>query len=139
MLSTTVSAVLNLYWDLVSFNQDLRARQRELEVARQLFDDNKRQVEIGSLAEIEITRAEAQVYSSQQDLLISQTNLLQQETVLKNALSRNGVANASLSEVHIIPLDSIAVPEPPSLPALETLVQQALEKRVEISQSKINI
>ncbi len=136
---TTVSAILNLYWDLVSFNQDLRARQNGLETAQRLFEDNKRQVDIGSLAEIEITRAEAQVYTSQQDLLISQTNLLQQETVLKNALSRNGVASANLTDVHIIPLDSIALPEPTQIAPVEGLVQEALGKRVEIAQSRINI
>ena len=67
-------------------------------------------MQIGTLAPIEVTRAEAQVYSSQQDLLVSQTNLLQQETVLKNALSRNGVASPILADVHIIPLDTIQVP-----------------------------
>ena len=80
---TTVSAVLNLYWDLVSFNEDVRAREQEVRTAQQLLDDNKRQVQIGALAEIEVTRAEAQLYSSQQDLVVSQTNLLQQETVLE--------------------------------------------------------
>ena len=107
---TTVSAVLNLYWDLVSFNEDLKARKDELATAQQLFDDNKKQVQIGTLAPIEVTRAEAQVYSSQQDLLISQTNLLQQETVLKNALSRNGVENPLLASVRIVPLDTVQVP-----------------------------
>src|SRR4029077_1361600 len=57
---TTVSAVLNLYWDLVSFNEDVRARRQEVATARQLVEDHRRQVDIGSLAEIEITRAEAQ-------------------------------------------------------------------------------
>src|SRR4029077_20755354 len=93
-LITTVSAVLNLYWDLVSFNQDVRARQRELDAAQQLLQDNRRQVELGTLAELEITRAESQVYTAQQDLVVSQTNLLQQETFLKNALVRDGVARA---------------------------------------------
>src|SRR4029077_17723338 len=46
---TTVSAVLNLYWDLVSFRQDLQARQRELETARQLLEDNRKQVALGAL------------------------------------------------------------------------------------------
>ena len=92
-LITTVSAVLNLYWDLVSFAQDVQARQREVDAAQHLLEDNRQQVELGSLAEIEITRAEAQVYSSQQDLVVSQTNLLQQETILKNALGRDGVAS----------------------------------------------
>ncbi|MBV8070342.1 MAG: TolC family protein, partial [Acidobacteriaceae bacterium] len=98
---TTVSAVLNLYWDLVSFYQDVKARKDELATAQALFDDNKKQVQIGTLAPIEVTRAESQVYASQQDLLISQTDLLQQEMVLKNALSRNGVASPLLAEVHV--------------------------------------
>jgi outer membrane protein TolC len=136
---TTVSAVLNLYWDLVSFDQDLRARQRELQTAQQLLDDNQRQVQLGSLAEIEITRAQAQVYSSQQDLLVSQTNLLQQETVLKNALSRNGVADPSLADVHVITLDKMAIPEREELQPVNDLVQDALGNRVEIAQSRLNI
>jgi outer membrane protein len=136
---TTVSAVLNLYWDLVSFNEDLKARRNELATAQALFEDNKKQVEIGTLAPIEVTRAEAQVYASQQDLLVSQTNLLQQETVLKNALSRNGVASPELADVHIIPLDTFKVPGQAQSKPIEELVKEALTNRVEISQNKINI
>lgn len=136
---TTVSAVLNLYWDLVSFNQDLKARKDELATAQALFEDNKKQVQIGTLAPIEVTRAESQVYASQQDLLISQTNLLQQETVLKNALSRNGVASPTIAEVHIIPLDHIEVPPTDNLKPIDQLVQDALNRRVEIAQDRINI
>ena len=136
---TTVSAVLNLYWDLVSFNQDLKARRDELATAQALYNDNKRQVEIGTLAPIEVTRAEAQVYSSQQDLLVSQTNLLQQETVLKNALSRNGVASPELANVHVIPLDTFKVPGNDQQKPIEELVTQALANRADIAQNKINI
>ncbi len=136
---TTVAAVLNLYWDLVSFNQDVQARERELEAAQKLLDDNKKQVELGALAEIEITRAEAQLYASKQDLVIAQTNLLQQETVLKNALSRNGVASANLADVHIIPLDTIVVPPNDEIRPLDDLYQDALKQRVEIAQSQINL
>jgi outer membrane protein TolC len=136
---TTISAILNLYWDLVSFNQDLKARKDELATAQALFEDNKKQVQIGTLAPIEVTRAESQVYASQQDLLISQTNLLQQETVLKNALSRNGVASPTLAEVHVIPLDHIEVPPSDNLKPIDELVQEALSKRVEIAQDRVNI
>src|SRR5277367_3528267 len=48
---TTVSAALNLDWDLVSFNEDVRARQQEVSAAQQLLEDNKRQVQIGALAD----------------------------------------------------------------------------------------
>jgi outer membrane protein len=138
-VATTVSAVLNLYWDLVEFWQDQRARQRELAAAEQLLDNNRKQAEAGTLAPIEVTRAQAQVYTSQQDLLVSQTNLLQQETVLKNALSRNGIANLNLADAHIIPLDSITIPAADDTPPLAQLVEQALANRSEIAQSRINI
>lgn len=138
-LITTISAVLNLYWDLVSFYQDLKARRDELATAQALFNDNKRQVEIGTLAPIEVTRAESQVYASQQDLLVSQTNLLQQETVLKNALSRNGVASPELADVHVIPLETLKVPGQDQSKPIDELVAQALNARVEIAQNKINI
>jgi len=138
-VATTVSSVLNLYWDLVEFWQDQRARQRELAAAQQLLDNNRKQADAGSLAPIEVTRAEAQVYVSQQDLLVSQTNLLQQETVLKNALSRNGIASPGLADAHIVPLDNINIPAVDDTPPIPQLVEQALANRSEIAQSKLNI
>src|SRR5579862_1840507 len=54
---TTVSALLNLYWDLVSFNDDVRLKQRALDVAEKLYEDNRSQVQLGTLPQIEVTRA----------------------------------------------------------------------------------
>jgi outer membrane protein len=136
---TTVAAVLNLYWDLVAFRQDVAARQQELATAEQLLGDNRKQVALGALAEIEITRAQAQVFSSRQDLVVAQTNLAQQETILKNALSRNGVAGPELANVHIIPLDTIALPAQEDNTPINRLVQEAEQNRVEIQQASLNI
>jgi len=136
---TTVSAALNLYWDLVSFNEDVRARRREVATAQQLLEDNKKLVEFGTAAPIEITRAESQLYASQQDLVTAETNLLQQETVLKNALSRNGVASAGLTSVHLVPLDKIEVPDRDEIRPLEDLIQEALSKRPEMAQARLNL
>ena len=57
---STVSAVISLYWDLVSANEDVRVKQQALALNQKLYDDNKKQVEIGTLAPIEIIRAEAE-------------------------------------------------------------------------------
>jgi outer membrane protein len=138
-LITTVSAVLNLYWDLVSFVEDVRARDQAVQTAQQLFEGNKEQVRLGSLAEIEVTRAESQLYATKQDLIISQTNLAQQETVLKNALSRLGVATTDLAGVHIVPLDKIVVPAQDAIRPVDDLVADAVSKRVEIEQGRINL
>ncbi len=136
---TTVSAILNLYWDLVSFNEDMRIKQVALETAEKLFEDNKTQVKLGALPAIEVTRAAAQVSSSKEDLLISQTNVAQQETILKNALSRNSIASPWLDDVHLIPLDRIEVPEKEDLKPTPELIQVALLNRPEIQQTRINI
>lgn len=136
---TTVSATLNLYWDLVSFDQDVRARQQEVAAAQQLLENNQAQVRIGTLADIEVTRAQSQLYAARQDLLISQTNLLQQETILKNALSRTGVATTDLAALHIVPLDNMTIPAKDDLAPAGELVSEALRNRVEIEQAGINI
>jgi outer membrane protein len=136
---TTISAVLNLYWDLVSFNEDLRIKKQGLALAEQLHEDNQQQVKLGTLPPIEVTRAAAEVSARKEDLLISETNLAQQETVLKNALSRNGVESEWLDQVHIIPLDSFEIPKTDELKPTAQLVAEALENRPEITQTKINL
>jgi outer membrane protein len=136
---TTVSAILNLYWDLVSFNEDRRIKESALATAQKLYDDNQYQVSLGTLPAIEVTRAAEQVSASKEDLLIAETNVAQQEIVLKNALSRTGIESASLDEVHIIPLDSIAVPEKEDLKPQAQLIQEALDNRPEMEQAKINL
>jgi len=136
---TTVAAALNLYWDLVSFVEDERAREKEVQAAQQLYDDNKKQVDIGTLAEIEVTRAESQLYTAKQDLIVSQTNRAQQETLLKNYLSRSGVTSPDLAEAHLIPLDHMVVPEKEEIRSVDDLAAEALKKRVEIAQSRLNL
>ena len=136
---TTVTAALNLYWDLVSFDQDLKAKEQEVATAQQLLQNNQEQVRIGTLAEIEITRAQSQLYAARQDLVISQTNRLQQETVLKNALSRAGVATSDLADVHIIPVDMFTIPPEDEKRPVNDLVADALKNRVEVLQANINL
>jgi outer membrane protein len=138
-LIVTVSAVLNLYWDLVAFDENVRVAQQALTTARQLYEDNKKQVQIGTLAPIEVTRAEAEVATDNQNLLVAETNVLQQETILKNALSKNGVASPTLAEVRVVPLDRMTVPEQDNATPIATLVDEALANRPEIEQSKVNI
>jgi len=135
----TVSAALNLYWDLVSFDADVRARQREVATAQQLLEDNKKLVQFGTAAPIEITRAESQLYTSQQDLVTARTNLLQQETILKNYLSRNGVADAGLTTVHIVPLDRFTIPERDPVRPIEDMIKEALVARPEMAQARLNL
>jgi outer membrane protein TolC len=64
---------------------------------------------------------------------------MQQETILKNALSRSGVASSDLADVHIVPLDSITIPPKEDTRTVPELVSIAMANRVEIEQARINL
>jgi outer membrane protein TolC len=134
----TVSAVQNLYWDLVFAREDVKVKQRSVELAEKLYNDNRRQVEIGTLAPIEVVRAEAEVARTRQDLIVSQTFLLQQQTLMKNALTKNSM-HPSVLTVEVVPTDSISKPR--SLPSvsLPDAVNEAWEKRPDIRQARIDL
>jgi len=134
-----VASIVNLYWDLVSFSEDTKVKQQAVDLNRKLLSDNRKQVEIGTLAPIEIVRAEAELASAEQDLTISQTRVLQQETILKNALSRNGVASPSVSEARIVPMDRISVPPTEAVEPIQDMVAEALRSRPEIAQRRIQL
>ncbi len=135
----TVSSVVNLYSDLVSFNEDVKVKRQALTLNEKLYNDNKKQVEIGTLAPIEIVRAEAEVARSQQDLTQSETRLLQQETIIKNFLSRTGVSSPTLSEARVIPTDQLKIPDVEPVQPIQDLVEKALINRPEIAQTRINL
>ncbi len=135
----TVSNTINLYWNLVSYVENVRVAQQALAYSQKLYDDNKKQVEIGTLAPIEIVRAQAEVASDQQTLVVAQTNVLQQETILKNALSRNGVANVSISDVHIIPTDRIQIPATEPVEPVQDLFSRALDTRADLAQGRVQL
>jgi outer membrane protein len=130
--------VLNYYYALVADYQDVRAKREALKVAQQFYADNKKQVEIGSMAPLDVTAAEAQAATSEQDLVASETTLAQQQVQLKNALSRNGLADPLLENVEVIPLDKIEVPDNDNLPSEKELITTALANRVDLASDKLN-
>jgi outer membrane protein len=138
-LLNTVANVVQLYWNLVASNRNVDVKKRALEVSQKLYDDNKKQVDIGTLAPIEIVRAEAQVASDQQALVAAQSAVQQQETVLKSALSRNGLASPTIAEVHIVATDPIRIPEVEAVEPIQDLVSRALDNRPDLAQSRIQI
>ncbi|HTD44240.1 MAG TPA: TolC family protein [Bryobacteraceae bacterium] len=138
-LLNTVANVVQLYWNLVASNQNVDVKKRALDVSQKLYDDNKKQVEIGTLAPIEIVRAEAQVASDQQALVAAQSAVQQQETVLKSALSRNGLASPTIAEVRIVATDPIRIPEVEAVEPMQDLVSRALDNRPDLAESRIQI
>jgi outer membrane protein TolC len=136
---STVVNVLDLYYGLAADFEDLRAKKNALEVAQKFYEDNKKQVQIGTLAPLDVTTAESQVATSQLDLVDSQAALDQQEISLKNVLSRTGTNDPVLANATIIPVDHIVVPEKDNLPPLRDMVATALANRPDLEAAKDNI
>lgn len=134
-----VASVVNLYSDLVSFNEDVKVRKQALSLSEKLYNDNKKQVEIGTLAPIEIVRAEAEVARAQQELTQSETQVLQQETILKNYVSRTGVNSPSIADARIVPTDTLRMPDTEAIQPIQDLVARAVENRPELAQTTLAI
>src|ERR1017187_8806807 len=87
-ITTTVDQIENMYWDLVYAYENVRVQKEQLAFAQKTLSDNQKQVEIGTLAPIEVVRAQSTVASNQQTLTLALTNLELQQLLMKNALSR---------------------------------------------------
>jgi outer membrane protein TolC len=130
-----VTNVVNLYWDLVSANDELKTRQQALDNARKFYADTKFQVDLGVLPKVELPRADSEVAGRTHDLSIAQTNVQQQEIRLKDAITRN--PDPEIDAAGIVPLDGIDVPKNDDLPPLRQLVATAMEKRPDVAVAKI--
>jgi outer membrane protein len=137
-LLNVVANVLNLYWDLVTDDDDLAVRQRAVDQAQKFYDDTRKQIELGVLPRFEASRAQANVSNSRQLLGIAQATAQQQENLLKNAISRNGLEDPLLDAAQVVTLDHIEVPDQDNLPPLRDLVAKALANRPDVALAKIN-
>jgi outer membrane protein len=138
-LISTVSATVRLYWDLVSLNEDVKVKQQSLDLSQKLLQNNQQQVEAGTLAPIEIVRARAEVARSNRDLLVSQTLVRQQETVLKDYLTRNTVVDRGIANVHVIPTDAIQVPVNEPVEPVQDMIARAFANRPDLAQARIQL
>ncbi len=134
----SVVQTLNVYYNLSASYEDVKSKKASVELAQTLFSDNQKQVQLGSLAPLDITTAESQLGASQRDLVVSETTLGQQEVQLKNLISRNGSADPALRNVRIVPLDKIVMPEKDDLPPPQAMIQEAMANRADLAAEKMN-
>jgi outer membrane protein TolC len=135
----TVSGIARLYTDLVSLNEDVKVKQEALLLATRLYEDNKNQVEQGTQAPIELTRASAAVAVSRQALITAEGLVRQQELIVKTTLTRRGLANPQLLAAHIVPTDTLAVPERENVQALPDLVGEAIRNRPDLAGAGLQV
>lgn len=136
---TTVDQIENMYWDLVFAYENVRVQQESLAFAQKTLSDTQKQVQIGSLAPIEVVRAQNTVATDQQNLIKAQTNLDLQQLLMKNALSRS-LQDPVLAGAEVIPTSTMQPPSKDQAVApTEDLVNDALSHRPELAESRIDL
>jgi outer membrane protein TolC len=136
---TSITAVSNAYWELVFARGNVDVAKEEIALAEKTYSDNKKQVDVGTLAPLEIVQAEAQLATAQQALIVAQTTVLQDQITLLNLISKDPTSPL-LRSVEIIPTDTAdaAPPEVEKLP-IEDLIKEAVMKRPDVLQAGLQI
>jgi outer membrane protein TolC len=137
-ITTTVDQIENMYWDLVYAYENVRVQKEQLSFAQKTLSDNQKQVEIGTLAPIEVVRAQSTVASNQQTLTLALTNLQLQQLLMKNALSRT-LVDPVLADAEVIPTSTMELPAQEAVVPTQDLVNDALAHRPELAESRINL
>jgi outer membrane protein len=130
-----VANVLNQYWDLVSADDELKARRHNLDITEKFLEDTRKEIGFGVQARYELPRAEAEVASRRLDVRVAEAGVVQQTELLKQTLSRR--ENPLLEAAEIVPLNQIQVPEKDELAPLRELVAKAMVQRPDVAVSKI--
>jgi outer membrane protein len=134
-LETLVSSVVTQYWDLVSAGDTLKANQQALEISQKFYEDTKGQINLGTLAPVELPRSAAELAARKQDVSIATATVRQREASLKDQLTR--VPDPAIEAARIVTLDSIKVPDEDNLSSLRDLLARAMAKRPDMAIAKI--
>jgi outer membrane protein len=135
----TVNQVENIYWGLVSAYEDEQAKERALAQSTQLTEDNRKQLEIGTLAPLDVVNSDASVATDKQALVASQTNLEYQQLIMKQAIARN-LNDPQLSTAPVIPTDRVGLDRLPEEDMqVEDLVREAYQNNPQIEQAVLNM
>jgi outer membrane protein TolC len=131
----TVNQVETIYWGLVQAYEDVQARERALDQSNQLLSDNKKQLQIGTMAPLDVVNAESSVATDQQGLINAQSALKYQQEIIKQAIARN-LNDPQLSQAPVIPTDRVGLEAlPEESQPVEALVQEAFQQRPELEEA----
>jgi outer membrane protein TolC len=123
----------------VSAYEDEQAKERALVQSRQLAADNRKQLQIGTLAPLDVVNADSQVATDQQALIQSQSNLNYQQLLMKQAIART-LHDPELRSAPVIPTDRVSLaPTAEENQTAEQLVQQAFANRPEVEQGVLTL
>ena len=117
----------NAYWDLSASQRNVAVARESLKASEELLSDSQKQFQVGTMSRLDVVTAESQVASSQRDLIVAQTALEQQQTILKQLVSKIG--DPALDAAATVLTDPLPEPQESDLPPLDQALSQALANR----------
>jgi HAE1 family hydrophobic/amphiphilic exporter-1 len=129
----TITNVQRAYWDLVYALRNLQIQREAVRDARRQLEHNRRLVNEGMLAPIDVVAAEAQISGFEQSVYSALDDVGRAENDLKNLVAEN--REAAIWRVAIVPVESVEL-APPQV-ALDDALQYALKSRPELSSSDV--
>lgn len=135
----TIDQIENIYWGLVGAYEDEQAKEGALKQSSQLASDDQKQLEIGTLAPLDVVNANAQVASDRQALIAAQTKLQYQQLIIKQAIARN-LDDPIFAAAPVIPTDRVSLMQTQEeMKPLEDLVQEAYANSPTIEQDILGL
>jgi outer membrane protein TolC len=135
VLLETIYQVEEAYWNLVYAIEDYKVKQQSLQLARDLLAKNKKEVEVGQLAPLEILNSEAAVASREADILQAEALIRRCEDVLKSIINLSREEGGQLKKV--APLDKPRFEKKDI--SLDAALAEAYEKRPDLGMTRKSI
>jgi outer membrane protein len=137
-LLATIYGISRLYYDLVSLGENVGVQEESVAAAQRLYEDDKNQVDQGTLAPIELTRTAALLSSSRLALIQAQAEYRQQEAILRQQLMRK-LGDPAANFASIVPQDRIVVPDAAPGLNVPALIEDALDHRPDLAQAALQV
>ena len=134
----TVTQIENIYWDLVSAYEQTQVNEQSYSFAQQTLENAKKQLQLESIPEMDVMRAEAEVSKRDQDLTVARTSLQLQETLMKNAITKS-LDDPVLEAMAVVPTDTMQNAAPPATQPIQDLIAEAQNNRPDLAESGIDL
>ncbi len=136
----TVTQIENIYWDLVGAYEQARVNEQSLAFANQTLENARKQLQLESVPEMDVMKAEAEVSRRDQDLTVARTSLQLQESLMKNALTKS-LDDPTLGEMPVVPTDRMqsANTETGSSEPILDLIAEGLRNRPELLETDVDL
>ena len=131
---SVVSQTEQAYDELIYAFDKVKVEQQAVDLARQLVTENKRRVEVGTLAPLDEKQSESQLAGAQADLISAKAALETQQNTLKSLITDKF---RELHDVQLIPSEHLlSVPE---MFDIQQSWERGLKMRPDLAQAKVDM